>query len=104
MDNKLIARKNDTAMVAPLPYTVEKPETNNKKKSEVMELIGGGAIWLALGLIFGKPVWIGLAVLLVGGFVCGLVARFVWEFIKDVWQLCTEGKPVGLVKVNTNGK
>ena len=100
MDNKIIARKNDTAMVAPLPYTVEKPETNNKKKSEVLELIGGGAIWLALGLIFGKPVWIGLAVLLGGGFVC----CFVWEIVKAVWERCTEGKPVGLVKVNTNGK
>jgi hypothetical protein len=98
MDNKQIARKNDAAMVVASAYTVEKPETKNKKSQlrEALEGVGGLAIWVALGLIFGKPVWITFSVLLVGG--C------LWEFVKAVWERCTEGRPVGLVKVNRNGK
>jgi len=102
MDNKLIARRNDAAMVVPSAHTVERPETKNKKSAlmEALEVVGGLAIWLALGLIFGKPVWIVFAVLVVGGFVCGCVR----EVVRAVWEHFTEGKPVGLVKVNTNGK
>jgi len=98
MDNKLMARRNDAAMIGSSAYTVEKPETNNKKSQlrEALEVVGGLAIWVALGLIFGKMVWIVFSVLLVGG--C------LWEFVKAVWERCTEGSPVGLVKVNRNGK
>ena len=98
MDNKLIAQRNDPAMIGSSAYTVEKPETNNKKSElrEALEGVGGLAVWVALGLIFGKPVWIVFAVLVVGGCVV--------EIVKAVWERCTEGTPVGLVKVNRNGK
>ena len=102
MNNKLIARRNDASMIGSSAYTVEKPAEKNKKSAlmEALGFVGGIAVWVALGLIFGKPVWIVFAVLIVGGFACGCVS----EVVKAVWERCTEGKPVGLVKVNGNGK